>query len=393
MSDAQKPAEPAPRARPETLAARAGGEVDQQFGSVVPPIFPSAPYRRDADGHYQGGHSYSRDQNPTFDPAEALLNELEGGAEALVFASGMAAASALLEALSPGAHVVAPRAMYWTLRRFLAQLTESGRLEVSFVPTGDLEALAGALRPGRTELVWVETPANPRGEITDLAAAAALAHGAGARIAADGTLATPVLTRPLEHGCDLVLHSATKQLNGHADVVAGALVTSRTDALWHRVRQERGTRGAILGPFKAWLLLRGMRTLYLRVRASARGALEVARALDAHPGVAAVDYPGLESHPGHGVAARQMQGGFGAVVSFRVGSPERARRVAASLRHFHDASSLGGVESLVEHRAVVEGEGTLVPDDLLRLSIGIEDPQDLIDDLVRVLDGLPGTRT
>lgn len=388
MSDGAERATGKPSVHPETLVARAGGAVDEQFGSVVPPIFPSAPYRRDATGRYLGGHSYSRDQNPTFDPAERLLTELEGGADALLFASGMAAASAVLEALSPGAHVVVPSAMYWTIRRFLEELGAAGRLDVSFIPTGDLDALGGALRPNRTELVWVESPANPRGEITDLSAAAEMAHAAGARICADGTLATPVLTRPLELGCDLVLHSATKQLNGHADVVAGALVAAERDAFWGRVRHERGMRGGILGPFEAWLLLRGMRTLYLRVRASARGAMDIAEALVRHPAVVGVDYPGLPDHPGHAIAARQMTGGFGPVVSFRLGSPERARALASSLRLFHDASSLGGVESLVEHRAVVEGEGSPVPDDLLRLSIGIEEPADLIEDLIRALDGL-----
>ncbi len=376
--------------RPETLAARALGQVDPTTGAVVPPIWPSAPYARDETGRYLGGHSYTRDQNPTYDPAEALLARLDGGEAALLFASGMAAATSVFEVLAPGAHVVAPRPMYFTLRRWLEARAADGRLAVDWFPAGDLEALEQALRPGETQLVWLESPANPRGEITDLRAAAERAHAAGARVAADGTLATPVLTRPLSLGCDLVMHSATKQLGGHADVVAGALVTARRDPLWERIERERGTRGAILGPFEAWLLLRGMRTLYLRVRRSAESALAVARALDGHPAVTGVDHPGLSSHPGHATAAAQMDGGFGPVVSVRVGSAERARRVAGALEHFHDASSLGGVESLVEHRAAVEGAGTLVPDDLLRLSIGIEDPEDLIDDLRHALAQLGG---
>jgi len=356
------------------------------MGAVVPPIWPSAAYARGPDGQYLGGHSYTRDQNPTYDQAEALLAQLEGGEQALLFASGMAAATSVFEALPVGAHVVAPRAMYWTLRLWLEGLAERGRIELSWVPTGDLGALEAALRPGLSRLVWLESPANPRGEITDLRAASTLAHAAGARVVADGTLATPVLTRPLEQGCDLVMHSATKQLNGHADVVAGALITAQRDEFWDAVRHERAYRGAILGPFEAWLLLRGMRTLFLRVRASCRGAQAVAEALAHHPSVEGVDYPGLPTHPGHDIAARQMDGGFGAVVSCRLGSAARARAVAAALDHFHDASSLGGVESLVEHRAAVEGEGSPVPDDLLRLSIGIEDPEDLIADLRRALD-------
>lgn len=375
-----------PKPQPETLAARAGGRVDPTMGAVVPPIWPSAAYVRDAEGRYLGGHSYTRDQNPTYDEPEALLRELEGGAEALLFASGMAAASTVFEALPEGAHVVAPRAMYWTLRRWIEARAAAGRIDVSWVPTGDLDALDAALRQDLTQLVWLETPANPRGEITDLRAASDRAHAAGARVVADGTLATPVLTRPLEHGCDLVMHSATKQLNGHADVVAGALVTARRDPFWESICNERAYRGAILGPFEAWLLLRGMRTVFLRVRASCRGAQAVAEALAKHPAVDAVDYPGLSGHPGHEIAARQMEGGFGCVVSFRVGSAERARAVAAALARFHDASSLGGVESLVEHRAAVEGEGSPVPDDLLRLSIGIENPEDLVADLCRALD-------
>jgi cystathionine gamma-synthase len=217
---------------------------------------------------------------------------------------------------------------------------------------------------------------------------AELAHAAGARVVADGTLATPVLTRPLELGADLVMHSATKQLGGHADVLAGALVTAREDGLWERIAHERAYRGAVLGPFESWLLLRGMRTLFLRVSASCRGAQRVAEALAAHAGVTRVFHPGLEDHPGHAVAARQMHGGFGCLVSFRVpGGEAAARRVAERLELFRDATSLGGVESLVEHRASVEGEGTPVPDDLLRLSVGIEDPDDLVDDLRAALRG------
>jgi len=372
---------------PATLAAQALGRVEPTTRAIVPPIHPSASYERAADGSYPGGHSYTRDQNPGYDTVEALLARLEGAAQARVFASGMAAGTTVFEALEPGTHVIAPRAMYWTLRLWMRDLASRGRIELDFVENGDLADLRAKLRPGRTGLVWVETPANPTCEITDLAAVSEIAHAAGARVVADGTLATPALTRPLELGADLVMHSATKQLNGHADVLAGALVTAHEDGLWERIAHERAYRGAVLGPFESWLLLRGMRTLFLRVAASCRGAMRVAEALAAHPGVSRVFYPGLGDHPGHAIAARQMHGGFGCLVSFRVpGGEPAARRVAERLTLFKDATSLGGVESLVEHRASVEGEGTPVPDDLLRLSVGIEEPDDLVADLRAALE-------
>ena len=241
------------------------------------------------------------------------------------------------------------------------------------------------MRPGVTRIVWVETPSNPTCAVTDVAATAEVAHAAGARVVADGTVATPVLCRPLQLGADLVMHSATKQINGHSDVLAGALVTARADEEWARIRRDRAYRGAVLGPFEAWLLLRGMRTLFLRVARSSDSAQRIAEELAGDPRVAAVLYPGLAGHPGHEVAARQMRGGFGPIVSFRVADAAAARRVAAALRVFRNATSLGGVESLVEHRAPVEGAGTPVPDDLIRLSIGIEDPADLLTDLDRAL--------
>ena len=369
-----------------TVAAQALGWIEATTRAVVPPIHPSASYERANDGSYPGGHSYSRDQNPTYDQAEALLAELEGGAEALLFASGMAAATTLFETLEPGAHVVAPAQMYWTIRLWLQDLAARGRIALDFVPNGDVDALRAALRPGETRLVWLETPSNPLCAITDLAASAEVAHTAGARVVADATLATPVFTQPLALGVDVVMHSATKQLNGHADVLAGALVTRECDEPWQRVRFERGYRGAVLGPFEAWLLLRGMRTLFLRVEASARGAQRVAEFLAERDEVAGVFYPGLPGHPGHAIASRQMHGGFGPLLSFRVhGGEPGARRVGGTLQLFKQASSLGGLESLVEHRASVEGPGTTVPEDLLRLSIGIEDPEDLLQDLANAL--------
>jgi cystathionine gamma-synthase len=380
------------RPAPATLAARALGRVDEATGAVAPPIAVSTNYEREADGGWPEGRSYARDRNPTAEHAEALLAELEGAAEARLFASGMAAATCFFEALlrerGPRPHVVAPTEMYWSLRGWLEERAALGLLEISWIPSGDAGALARALQAGRSALVWAETPSNPTCAITDLAETAECAHRAGALLAVDGTVATPVLTRPLALGADVVMHSASKQLNGHGDVLAGALVTARRDALWEAIGRERTKRGPILGPFEAWLLLRGLRTLYLRVPASAAGALRVAGFLAGHPAVAEVFYPGLPSHPRHEVAARQMRGGFGPLLSFRLRAGEaEARAVARRLRHFSEATSLGGVESLVEHRASVEGPPSALPPDLLRLSIGIEDPADLIADLEQALAG------
>ena len=369
-----------------TLAAQALGWRDSSTHALVPPLIPSVPYERAPDGSYPGGHTYTRDQNPTYDQAEALLAELEGGVGALLFSSGMAAATTVFEMLDPGAHVVAPRQMYWTIRLWLEQLTAAGRITTDFVPNSNLEGLKAAIRPGQTKIVWVETPSNPTCEVTDIAASAEIAHAGGARVVVDSTVATPVLCRPLELGADLVMHSATKQLNGHSDVLAGALVTRNDDEFWTQVGHDRAYRGAVLGPFEAWLLLRGMRTLFLRVPAAARNALYIAEMLAQHPGVVDVMYPGLPSHPGHEVAMRQMLGGYGMMLSFRpAGGEPAAKRVVNTLRLFRNATSLGSVESLVEHRAPVEGPGTTVPKDLVRLSLGIEDASDLMSDLERAL--------
>ena len=373
--------------RPETHAAQVLGWPEPQYHSVVPPLFPSASYQRAPDGSYPGGHTYSRDQNPTYDQAEALLARLEGGVAARLFSSGMAAATTVFEALSPGDHVVAPKEMYWTIRLWLEGLRERKGLKISFADNTDLGSWQACLQQPNTKLVWLETPSNPSLAITDVRAVCEMAHAVGAQVAADSTVATPVLTRPLSLGCDLVMHSATKQLNGHTDVLAGVLVTKAEDDVWAGILRDRAYRGAVLGPFETWLLTRGMRTLFLRVRASCAGAQQVAEALEAHPAAIEVMYPGLPAHPGHALAKTQMDGGFGALVSFRVaGGAARAKAVAGALRVFKNATSLGAVESMVEHRAPVEGPGTRVPPDLLRLSVGIEHPDDLIQDLHRALE-------
>jgi cystathionine gamma-synthase len=372
---------------PETWVAKGLHDPAADGGAVVPPLQPSTTFARDADYRLIGGDVYQRPDSPTLRPAEDVLARLEGGAEALLFASGMAAAAAVVQALRPGDHVVAQRTMYWSLRNWLVGFCRDWGIGLDLVDAADPDAVAGAVRKGETKLVWVETPCNPTWDVVDIAAAAEAAHEAGAHLAVDSTSATPVHSRPLELGADIVHHSATKFLNGHSDVVAGALVAKDAESpLWQRVRANRRDHGGILGPFEGWLLLRGMRTLFLRVSRSSATAMKIARHFERHPKIAAVLYPGLESHPGHGTAAMQMHDGFGAMLSLRVaGGREAALRVAGGCEVFLRATSLGGVESLIEHRASIEGLESPIPDDLLRLSVGIEHPDDLIADLKRAL--------
>ncbi|HXC12786.1 MAG TPA: PLP-dependent aspartate aminotransferase family protein [Stellaceae bacterium] len=374
--------------RPATIAAQALGWTDTATGALVLPVHVSSTFQRDPDNQYRRGRSYGRADNPTCDQPQALLTALEGGVDTLLFSSGMAAAAAVFQSLPRGAHVVAPRVMYWGLRGWLRNFAEGWGIETDFVDATALDVLRTAARPGRTRLVWIETPANPLWSITDIAGAAEIAHAAGALLAVDSTAATPVLTRPLALGADLVMHSATKYLNGHSDVIAGSLTTARKDMFWERLVAARSGGGAILGGFEAYLLLRGMRTLFPRVERACRSAQQIAEALSAHPRVAAVLYPGLPAHPGHAVAARQMTGGFGGMLSIRVeGGASAAIAAAAKVKVWQRATSLGGVESLIEHRASIEGAGSPVPPDLLRLSVGIEDPDDLLADLDAALTG------
>ena len=372
---------------PETLVAQALGEVDPLSGALVPPISLATNYEQAPDGSYHQGRVYTRADNPTYEQAERMLAMLEGGSHCILFASGMAAAIAVFQSLLPGDHVVVARVLYWGVRKWLAEFALSWGLDVEFVDTTDLQAVEAAIRPGTTRLVWLETPANPTWEVTDIAAVCLLAHAAGARVAVDNTVPTPVLTRPLELGSDLVVHSATKYLNGHSDVLAGAVLSARDDPFWQRIRSWRRIAGAVAGPFEAWLLVRGMRTLFLRVQRASETALTIARHFEKHPDLHAVLYPGLPSHPGHATAARQMNGGFGGMLSIRVsGGAEAARTVLSAVKVFKRATSLGGVESLIEHRSAMEGPSSPVPDDLLRLSIGIEATADLIADLEAALE-------
>ena len=376
---------------PDTIAAQALGWIDETTRAITPPIHVSSTYLRDPDNQYRSGRVYARADNPAFDQAEAVINALEGGHETLLFASGMAAATAVFQALAPGDHVLAPQVMYWSLRNWLTTFATGWGLDVELIDMTSPAAVQAALRPGKTKVVWIETPANPLWTVTDIAVTAQLAHAAGALLAVDSTVSTPVLTQPLALGADIVMHAATKYLNGHSDLIAGVLVTGehRDDAAqahWQRVRKVRAQIGGTLGSFEAWLLLRGMRTLPLRVRAASASALRVALHFNGHPQVAEVLYPGLPGCHGHEIAKAQMKGGYGGMLSIRAAGGEAAAiAVAAHTKLWKRATSLGGTESLIEHRASVEGAGTPAPPDLLRLSAGIEHVDDLIADLEQAL--------
>ena len=381
MTDDAKPA-----MKPATVAAQALGWIDEQTRAVSPPIHPSSTYMRDPDNQFRSGRSYSRSDNATYDQAEAVLATLENATAAALFSSGMAAATAVFLSLKPGDHVLAPKVMYWLLRSWLLNFATNWGLRIELVDMTDLAAVKAALRPGETKLVWTETPANPLWDVTDLAAMSEIAHGAGARLAVDSTVATPVFTRPIELGADIVMHSATKYLNGHSDLIGGALATRLDDEQWSAIKTLRTQLGGVPGAFEAWLLLRGMRTLFPRVRTAAASAMTLAEHFRGHALVEDVLYPGLTNFPGHAVAARQMHGGFGGMLSIRVKGGERAAiATAAHVRLWKRATSIGGVESLIEHRASVEGPDTPCPKDLLRLSTGIEDVGDLIADLESAL--------
>jgi cystathionine gamma-synthase len=296
---------------PETNAAQALHYIDSVTGAIVPPIQPSTTFARDSDyALISPGHSYGRDHNPSYLAAERLLATLEGAESALLFSSGMAAAMAVVQTLQPGDHIVAPKVMYWGLRHWLVTFCANWGLDLDLFDLADPAALARTVKPGQTRLIWIETPCNPTWDVIDIAAAAQVARDARAKLVVDSTVATPVLTRPIELGADIVMHSATKYLNGHGDVVAGVLATARNDELWERVADVRAHGGAIAGSFEAWLLQRGMRTLFLRVRQASASAMTIAEHFDGHPKLAAVLYPGLKGHAGHEIAKRQMQGGF-----------------------------------------------------------------------------------
>jgi cystathionine gamma-synthase len=367
-----------------TLAVQAMGHIDLATRAIVMPLNVATTYLRDPDNQYRSGFAYGRADNATVRQAEEVIATLEGARAALLFGSGMSAATALVMAHRP-CHIVASRMMYWAFRSWLTNEATRFGHTVSIVDTSDLAAVKHTVVVDKTKLVFIETPGNPLWTITDIAAVAKIAHAAGARLAVDSTVATPVFTQPLKFGADIVMHSASKYLNGHSDVIAGALACAKPDALWKRIATLRNQHGLLLGPFEAWLLMRGMRTLDARVRAEAKTAGWLAAQLAKNPNVAGVLYPGLSSHPGHAIARRQMSG-FGAMLSILVKRGERAAiKTAANVKVWKRATSLGGVESLIEHRASVEGPSSPCPPNLLRLSVGLEDPQDLYNDLAQAL--------
>ena len=373
--------------KPSTIAAQAGGVIDTPSGGVVPPVQPSTTFIRDEDyALVNPDNIYSRDNSDIVRIAEDVLARLEHAEEALLFPSGMAAIAALFRTLPGGATIVVQSGIYWGTTKWLRDFSARRQITLHEIDAADARALEQACTAHKPDLVFIETPSNPWLKTVDIAHAATHAHKAGGLLAVDSTAATPVLQRPLELGADIVMHSATKAINGHSDVLAGVLATAAPAAkIWTDIKTDRHDAGAVIGPFEAWLLLRGMRTLPLRMERMCRSTQVIAEYLGTHPKVTDVFYPGLESHPGHDIAATQMQGGFGCLFSFLVqGGAAEALDVVGKLKLFHRATSLGGVESLVEHRHTIEPH-TGIPPSLIRVSVGIEDVGDLIADLAHAL--------
>lgn len=369
----------------ESDLVQGGHDASSETGAVVPPIHPSTTFARDGNYELAGDYLYSRHGAPNHAPVERLAARLDNGTGALVFSSGLAAFAALIETVPSGATVVAPQVMYHGAQLWLRRLHQTGRIELALFDQtrpGTMEETVERMQP---DLVWIETPVNPTWDVIDIRAAASATHSAGGSLAVDVTVA-PLTTRPIELGADYAFHSATKFYNGHADLLGGILVTAEENDRWDQVQWIRTHTGGVMGAFEAWLLLRGMKTLYLRVDRATESAMAFARHFEGHPSVEAVLYPGLPSHPGHQVAKSQMDRGYGAMLSILVkGGFDAAHRVATSTELFIPATSLGGVESLIEHRAVLEPPESVVPDNLLRLSIGIEPVAELIADLEQAL--------
>ena len=370
----------------ETRAVHAGRHIDPATGAITAPIHLSTTFERGADGEYARGFSYSREDNPNRHALEECLASLEGGKQALCFSSGLAVVTAVVQGLEPGDHIVAPDDVYWGLRRVIGEVFGKWGLDTTYVDMTSIDDFQAALRP-KTRLVWVETPSNPLMKVTDLTAIAALSRAASPNIITicDGTFATPVLQHPLDCGIDMVAHSTTKYIGGHSDVVGGALITRNENYLFERSRKSQRYGGSVPSPFDCWLTLRGVDTLPWRVRAQSENAMKVAQFLEAHPAVETVHYPGLTRHPGYKIAARQMCA-FGGMLSLQVhGGREAAMAAVARCRLFIRATSLGGAHSLIEHRASIEGPNSRTPQNLIRLSIGLEHPDDLIEDLGQAL--------
>lgn len=367
---------------PATRAVQALHIIDERTGAVVPGIELASTFARDEEYIPREGYVYARGGGPTVKHAEAVLANLDGGAASLLFASGMAAFVALFETLNTGDHVVAPKVMYYEGVNWLQRMVAKRGIELTLFDQTDPSALAGAIRKGTTKIVWVETPSNPTWDVIDVEHAAKTAHGAGAILVADCTVAPPCTMQALTLGADMVFHSATKYMNGHSDITGGVLTTQDENDLWKEIHRIRTLQGSVMAGFDAWLLIRGLRTLYLRFEKASDNALKIAQHFETHPMVDAVLYPGLPSHPGHKIAALQMKNGFGGMLSILMkGGEKQAKNTARFTQVFFPATSLGGVESLIEHRKTVQSPESPVAANLLRLSIGIEDVEDLIADL------------
>jgi cystathionine gamma-synthase len=371
------------KVRMETIAVHGGYEVDPATGAVAPPIHLSTTFERDIEGAYSRGFMYSRNENPNRNALEQGVSALEGGVTAAAFGSGMAAAMAVFQALSPGDHILAHVDAYYGIMRLLSDVFSRWKLDVEFIDMTDTAAVKDALR-SNTKLAWFETPSNPLWRVVDLAAAITAVHDAGSICVCDNTC-SPTLQRPFDFGSDIVHYSTTKYFGGHCDVMGGIIVSKMENEFFQRIRSIQYSGGAVPSPFDCWLILRGMRTLPWRMRAHCENAMKVAEFVEQHSKVERVHYPGLRSHPGHDIAAKQMSR-FGGMLSMEVkGGSKAAMEVAANTKIFTRATSLGGVESLIEHRASIEGPGSRSPESLLRLSIGLENANDLIEDLAQAL--------
>jgi len=364
----------------ETRAIHLGHEVDSLTGAISPPLYLSTTFEREPDGSYPRGHIYTRLSNPNRDALERCLAGLEGGEGAVAFASGLAAIMNIFQALLPGDHVIVSQDLYHGTTHILQDIFEPWGLKVSFVDVTDFAQVEGAIQPN-TKLIYLETPSNPLLKITDISAVAGIAHRIGALCVCDNTWATPILQRPLELGADIVVHSTTKYFGGHSDVLGGAVISKAKNTFFDRIRMLQQIGGAVPAPFDCWLVLRGIQTLSCRIKNHSESALAIAEFLQKHPNVEKVYYPGLADHPGHDIVLRQMSQ-FGGMLSFQVrGGKEEALAFTGRLKIIRRATSLGGVESLIEHRASIEGPHSTTPDNLLRFSVGLENLDDLVTDL------------
>jgi len=367
----------------ETIAIHAGNTIDEHTKGAIQPITLSTTFERGEDGGYPGGFVYSRADNPNRKSLENVIAKLEGAVEAAAFSSGNAAGGAVFQALGPGVHIIAPDDMYHGLRNQLVQVF-SGIIDVDFVDLSNLTTIKNAIKP-ETKLIWIETPSNPLLKICDIEAITLLARQHNIMVVCDNTFSTPMLQRPLELGCDLVMHSTTKYLGGHSDVIGGALATREDNDFWKKIKRVQVLSGAVPAPFDCYMTVRGIKTLPYRMKAHTENAVILANFLDSHELIEKVYYPGLINHPGHEIAKKQMKA-FGAMLSFLVkGGSDEARKVVNSVKLFIQATSLGGVESLIEHRASVEGPDTKTPQNLIRVSVGLENSDDLIEDLNQAL--------